>query len=306
MNSTNLPTTIGCGALVVWSLYAFVVSELLISLPVFETLFLMFLTSFGAMAVRLTLTKRWHLIKQPIGIWLIGVIGVCGSDVAYITAMKYAPPAHVDFIDYLWPFLVIIFSGFLPRERFTFQHLLAGFLGFLGVSLLLTGGQGLVGIEGSYFWGYLFSFIAAIIWSVYTIVNRFYKDVPIEIVGMYCGIGSLISLGLHGGFETWVTPSLSQGVMVGLLGLSSGVAYLLWTYGTQRGNLKLLGVFAYFTPVLSMGLLVASGKEPMSLALVFACILVVSGVIVGSVDWSRISARVGARFGFAKSQEIVS
>lgn len=292
-NSTSsLPTTIGCGALLVWSLYAFVVSEIIISLPIFQTLFLMFAISFLAMAVRLTVLKRWHLLKQPLIVWIVGVIGVCGSDVAYITAAKYAPPAHVDFIDYLWPFLVIIFSSFLPKERFTVQHIIAGSLGFLGVFLLLSGGDGLLGFKVEYVWGYFFAFLAALIWSAYTIINRWYQDMPTEMVGMFCGVGAIICLVIHGGFETWVMPTFAQSLWVGLLGLSSGVAYLFWTYATQKGNIKLLGVLAYFTPIISMGLLVSSGKEPMSVVLVFACVLVIAGVIVGSVDWNRIWVRL--------------
>lgn len=294
-NTTTLPTTIGCGALAVWSLYALVVSEILKNLPIFQTLFFMFFVCFIAMSIRLTLTKRWHLLfKQPILIWIVGIIGVCGSDIAYVTAVKYAPPAHVDFIDYLWPFIVILFTSFLPKERFTLQHLIAGLLGFLGVFLLLTGGNGFLGLKHDYFWGYSLAFVAALIWSAYTLMNRWYQEMPMEMVGMFCGIGAIISCILHFHLEVWVTPSFSDSLMVTLLGLSSGVAYLLWSYGTQKGNLKLLGVMAYFTPVISMSLLVLAGKEPMSLALVLACVLVVSGVFVGSMDWSRLRSRFQA------------
>ncbi len=73
------------------------------------------------MAIRLTLLKRWHLLKQPLMIWIIGIIGICGSDIAYITAVKYAPPAHVDFIDYLWPFLVILITGFFTQGTHHFS-----------------------------------------------------------------------------------------------------------------------------------------------------------------------------------------
>ncbi len=143
-------------------------------------------------------------------------------------------------------------------------------------------------MQGDYFYGYLFAFIAAVIWSSYTIMTRLFRETPMEMVGMYCGIGSIISLGLHLIFETWVAPSFTDSFMVILLGLSSGIAYLLWTYGIQKGNIKMLGVLAYFTPVLSMSLLVLSGKEPMSIALVAACFLVVLGVVVGSVNWSKL------------------
>lgn len=291
VQSTTFPTTVGCGALLVWSLYAVLVSELLGGLPVFETLFLMFLVSFLFMAFRLTVKKQWSLIKeQPFLIWLIGVLGVCGSDIAYISAVKYAPPAHVDFIDYLWPFLVIIFTGFLPKERFSLKHSIGGALGLLGVLLMLTGGEGWLGFKDHYLPGYLFALTAAIIWSSYTIFSSWYQKMPMEMVGMFCGIGALLSLGMHLQFEEFVVPTPLQALLVGALGLSSGLAYLFWTYGTQKGNVRMLGVLAYFTPVSSMSLLVFFDKEPMSIVLVFACLMVVSGVVIGSLDWGRVRA----------------
>lgn len=297
IQSVKFPTTIGCGALLVWSLYALIVSELLGRLPIFQTLFLMFGVSFVAMAIRLTFMKRWSVLKQPWPIWLIGVLGVCGSDVAYVSAVKYAPPAHVDFIDYLWPFFVIIFSSFLPKEKLTIQHVIAGGLGFFGVFLMLTGGKlSLAILQEEYLVGYIFALTAALVWSLYNIATRWYQEMPIEIVGMYCGIGALIAFLLHVQYEAWVMPTLFEGMLVFFLGLASGVAYIFWTYATQKGNFKLLGVLAYFTPVISMSFLVVCGKEPMSMVLVVACILVISGVIIGSIDWARLKSSLQLSF----------
>ncbi len=302
----KLPTTFGCGALLVWSLYALIVSELLGRLPIFQTLFLMFAVSFIAMAIRLTLMKRWHVLKQPWFVWFIGIMGVCGSDVAYVSAVKYAPPAHVDFIDYLWPFFVIIFSSFLPREKLTIQHVIAGALGFFGVFLMLTGGDWnfFSLLQGEYFVGYMFAFTAALVWSLYTIATRWYQELPIEIVGMYCGIGACIALGLHFQYETWVIPTPFEGILLFFLGLASGVAYIFWTYATQKGNFKLLGVLAYFTPVISMSFLVLCGKEPLSVILVLACILVISGVVIGSIDWARLRNSLQWVYGRRKLEEL--
>lgn len=288
IQSMKFPTALGCGALAMWSLYAVVVSELVNNLPVFQTLFLMFSVSFVVMAVRVTVLKRWYLLKQPWFVWLAGIFGVCGSDVAYVTAVKYAPIAHVDFIDYLWPFLVIVLSSFLPKERLSLQHFIGGSIGFLGVFLLLMGDVGSIGLKSDYVWGYILALIAALIWSIYTITARWYKEMPAEMVGMFCGVGAIISLALHSHFETWVLPTPLEACLVAILGISSGVAYLFWTYATQKGNLKLLGILAYFTPVVSMSLLVLTGKEPMSMILVLSCFFVVVGVAIGSINWERL------------------
>ncbi len=287
LKSTQNPifTATGCGALLIWAMYAFLVSEVLGNLPVYETIFLMFSFNFVVMAIRFTYKKQWNMLKQPLIVWLIGVLGVCGSDFTYVMAMKYAPPAHVDFIDYLWPFMVIVFSGFLPQERFTIRHIVGGALALVGVCMLLTSGEGL---QWDYMPGYIYAFIAASIWCLYTLFSRWYQKMPAEMVGIYYGVGALFALVLHQQQEVFVMPNVYEMFLILGLGLSSGLAALLWVLSTQKGNVKLLGVLAYFTPLLSMLLLVYCEKEPMSTGLIMASVLFMCGVLVGCIDWKRI------------------
>lgn len=288
----SVSTVTGCGALFIWAMYAFLVSELLASLPVFETICMSFGINFIVTAIRLTIMKQWGALKQPLFVWLIGVAGVCGSDFTYIAAMQYAPPAHVDFIDYLWPFLLIIGTSFLPNERFTPKHLIGGGLALGGVCFLLTNGQeGSSGFQWSYLQGYLYAFIAACIWCSYTLFSRWYQKMPSQMVGIYYGIGSLIAFTLHRHHEVFVKPSAYEMMLILILGLSSGIASLLWLYGSQKGNVKLLGVLAYCTPMMSMMMLVYAEKEPFSSTLVMACILFILGILVGSIDWQNLKLK---------------
>ena len=126
--SNSWATVIGYSGLVLWSLSPLMVAQLN-NIPTFEILTIALSISFFVIAVKLTVQKQWQRIKQPLLIWLVGVIGIYGNDLTYIAAFKYAPPAHVDLINYLWPIFVILGSGLLPSEKFTYRHLLAGLLG---------------------------------------------------------------------------------------------------------------------------------------------------------------------------------
>ena len=294
IGNVKLPTITACGALLIWAMYALLISEILTTLPKFETIFFMFGINFMAIAIRFTIKKQWSTLKQPPFVWLIGVLGTCGSDFAYITAMKYAPPAHVDLIDYLWPFLLIVFTGFLPKERFTLQHLLGGAIALLGVLFLLTGsaGEETIGFKWEYMPGYCCALTAACIWCLYTLFSRWYQKMPPEMGGMYYGVGAIIAFGLHTQHELFVMPSWYEASLLLVLGIAAGMANLLWIYGTRKGNVKLLGVLAYCTPMLSMTLLVCFGKEAPSLTLLIACLLFVSGILIGTLNWKRIYVRL--------------
>ena len=85
--------------------------------------------------------------------------------------------------------------------------------------------------------------------------------------------------------EHTVIPTLKEFVLITSLGISgAGIAYQLWDYGAKHGNLILLSLLNYVTPVVSMSLLVCFGKESSSLALWVACAMVSFGVVLGTAN----------------------
>ncbi len=261
-------------------------------MPIFQMTACVFSTTFLLVAIKLSVKKQWHRVKQPWWIWALGSAGICGSDFCYIAAFKHVPPAHIDFIDYLWPFLIILLSSMLPKEKLTFPQVLGGLFCVMGVYfLLIASGKSLFTMNLVYLKGYAFALSGALAWSIYSIVSRSIRSrIPVEMYGMYAGIGALSSLGMHCGTETWQVPTWYQSSLIALTGLF-GLAYMLWDSSIRSGNFKLLHLLAYFTPVMSVTFLVLAGKQDFSLYLVLACFWVVCGVVVGSLDWKVLSLR---------------
>lgn len=289
-NHRKAATLLGCGALFMWGIEPLLVSEL-DGMPIFQTLAIVFLSSFLVTALRLTFTRRWSLIiKQPFFIWVVGTLGICGSDFAYFLGAELAPIAHVDLIDYIWPCLVVVFTSLLPKETFKFRYILGGLLGLGGIYVLLTKGDGWDAIDVRYFYGYMLALYGAVLWGGYSAFSRYFESTPTEMVGIYCGVGSVICFILHATIETTVIPSASQAGLAILTGVTgAGLAYQLWDYGVKFGHVQLLGVVTYFVRIFAMVLLVSFGKEPFSWSLVMACSLVVIGVYVTSLDNKTVS-----------------
>ncbi len=63
-----------------------------------------------------------------------------------------------------------------------------------------------------------------------------------------------------------------------------GVAFYLWDRAMKRGNLRLVGVASYATPLLSTLLLVASGNSEATPQLWIAAVLVTAGAALGGGD----------------------
>lgn len=279
-------TLIGYCGLFFWTIAAALVASVE-NIPIFQVLSTALGVSFSVTALYLTFTKRWFLLKQPLLLWIVGILGIFGNDVLYIAAFKFAPPVQADLIAYLWPIFVIVFSGLLPREKFSIKHVLAGILGFAGVCFLITEGEALSSFQLQYLPGYCFALGSAIVWSIYTLIARHYGKTRSEMIGLYCGFGMLFSIVAHFQFETTVTPTSTQWFVMLIMGLTTqGLAYFFWDFGIKRGNFKLLNVLSYGNPVLSVLLLIVFGFAQPSFSLFIACILVTAGGLIASISWS--------------------
>src|SRR3954465_15858255 len=56
-------------------------------------------------------------LKQPAEGWALGVGGLFGYHALYFLALRLAPPAEAQLVNYLWPVLIVLLSAFLPGER---------------------------------------------------------------------------------------------------------------------------------------------------------------------------------------------
>ena len=282
-------TQLGCCALVLWTIEPLLISEVN-SLPIFELLTIIFSSACAVTSFRITRKKNWSkVIKQPLHVWAAGIAGICVSDFAYIYGAKFAPIAHVDLIDYMWPCLVIIFASLLPKERLSIHHLIGGLVSALGILILIGHSQQAHVLGPHYIIGYVLAILGACLWAGYSAFSRHFNNVPTEMIGMYCGAGALISLLMHIIFESFVMPSFHELFLAIITGVaSSGIAYQLWDHGIKFGNIYLLGALTYAARMIAMALLVLFGKEPLTLNLILACILASAGVLICSLEQNTI------------------
>ena len=126
-------TLIGFIAVLLWATLALFTTATG-SVPPFLLLSLTFGIAFAVSLLRWIWLARNNtaafraLLRQPLAVWLIGIIGLFGYHALYFTALDNAPPVEASLIAYLWPLLIVLFSALLPGERLHWTHLLGGAL----------------------------------------------------------------------------------------------------------------------------------------------------------------------------------
>jgi drug/metabolite transporter (DMT)-like permease len=222
------------------------------------------------------------LRQVPLRIYVFGTLGLFGYHALYFSALRLAPAAEAGLIAYLWPLLIVIFSGLLPGEKVKRGHLIGALLGFGGAAMIISGGG--EGLKSEYLRGYGLALICALTWSGYSVLSRLVGEAPTQSVAVFCLASAALSLPLHLLFETTVLPNTTTAwISTVLLGLGPvGLAFFVWDIGVKKGDIQLLGTASYAAPLLSTLILVVAGIAPVSLTLAVSALLVTGGAALAA------------------------
>ena len=218
----------------------------------------------------------------PLRGYIFGALGLFAYHLLYFSALRLAPAAEAGLIAYLWPLLIVVFSGLLPSERLRSGHVIGALFGFAGAALIITGGG--TGLSGDYIEGYLLALLAAFTWASYSVLSRLVGTAPTASVAIFCLATSALSLPLHFVFEETLLPETALGwaSIVGL-GLGPvGFAFYVWDIGCKQGDIQLLGTSSYAAPLLSTLVLILAGFAAPSMTLLWAALLITGGALIAA------------------------
>jgi drug/metabolite transporter (DMT)-like permease len=218
----------------------------------------------------------------PLRVQAFGTAGLLGYHLLYFSALRLAPPAEAGLIAYLWPLLIVVFSGLLPGERLRPGHVAGALVAFAGAALIVLGGR--VALDTAALPGLGLAFLCALTWSGYSVLSRRLGAVPTESVVLYCAWTALLSAVAHLAFESTAWPAGATGwASVIALGLGPvGLAFYVWDVGMKRGDIQLLGVASYAAPLLSTIALVLAGFASPTPVLIVAAILIAGGAAIAA------------------------
>lgn len=215
-------------------------------------------------------------------VYAFGTVGLFGYHALYFSALRLAPAAEAGLIAYLWPLLIVLFSGLLPGESLRLGHLVGAVLGFAGAALIITGGG--AGFDMAHVPGYVLALLCALTWSGYSVISRKIGSAPTSSVAVFCLATAFLSAGLHLAVEPTVWPQGTIGWLATVgLGLGPvGLAFYVWDIGVKHGDIQMLGTMSYAAPLLSTVILVGVGIAAATWSLGLAAVLITGGAAIAA------------------------
>jgi drug/metabolite transporter (DMT)-like permease len=278
-------TLVGFTAVLMWSLLALFTAASG-RVPPFQLAAMTFAVGGGIGAVTWLFRKgAVSALRQPPAIWTLGVGGLFGYHALYFLALRLAPPAEAQLINYLWPLLIVLFAAVLLRERLRAHHIAGVILGLIG-TIVLLGGSANLSMARQFIPGYCAALVAAFVWATYSVLSRRFAAVPTDAVAGFCLATAMLGTIFHLLFEDTVWPgNYREWLAVAGLGIGPvGAAFYAWDVGVKHGDIRVLGAAAYAAPVLSTLLLVLAGYAEPSISLALAAALIAGGGLLAAKD----------------------
>lgn len=292
--TTRAATAVGFISILLWSQLA-VLTTLSGTVPPFQLVAMSFwLGGTIGFIYLLRIPKGLQfLVKTPAPAWALGVAGLFGYHFFYFLALRSAPAAEANLINYLWPLLIVLFSALFPSRSdeagLKWWHVCGAALGLAGTILIVTGGKGSTSSFSSNeipWLGYGAAIGAALVWSSYSVANRRLAKVPSTSVAGFCLVTAIVAALAHVALEDTIWPAnMTEWLAIAGLGLGPvGAAFYFWDYGVKHGDIRVLGSVAYAIPLLSTLSLVVFGLSQATPSLWIACLLITLGAVLAAKD----------------------
>ena len=288
--SSSRATLIGFMAILLWSLLS-LLTVASGTVPPFQLAAMTFAIG-GTLGAASLMSRRagmqalrQQFSGQPWQVWALGVGGLFGYHALFFLALRLAPPAEAQLVNYSWPLLIVLFSALLPGEHLKSHHVAGALIALAGTAVLFFA-RGGIGFAQDYLPGFTAAFVAAFTWAIYSVASRRFAAVPTGTVAGFCLATAALAAIFHLAFEATQWPqSAAQWLAVAGLGIGPvGAAFYAWDIGMKQGDIRILGVGAYLAPLLSTAFLVLAGYAAASLSLVLAAVLIAGGGILAAKD----------------------
>lgn len=271
----------GVMAIIFWSFSALFMSYAS-DAPVFLIMTVQYFSSavlitLALIFMRKNLKNYWTRSLKGIALPFLG-IGL--YSLLFILAFKNAPPTEAALLNYLWPILLIFFSGLINNKKVATTSIIGSFIAFSGIVILKIDFNSL---SHSFQLGHAFALTAAIVWAVYSIALQKSPTVKYAMPQTFLAL-TLFSACLHLCFEDIYSGSSTPLYFALALGFTSGSAYILWNHAMKQGNIDIVGILSYSTPLLSIVLLVNFGQDTPPPYILISLMMLFVGTIIVAKD----------------------
>lgn len=213
----------------------------------------------------------------------IGIPGTIFYYMFYYAGTDILPASQAFIINYLWPIMSVLFACIILREKLTAKKLIAIFISFFGV-IVVIGGD-IKDFNGQMLFGVLCCILGAVSYGIFTALNQkmnYNKSMTLMISYFATFIFTTLVNLINGDI---FIPGINQ--MLGFVWngvFTVAIANTFWIMALEAGKTEKVSNLAYITPFLSLIWTSLFLNEEIKLNSLIGLTIIIFGILIQMKD----------------------
>jgi len=225
--------------------------------------------------------EKRDLVKLAI----IGFMGVTVLELLVMYSIKFTTLANASLLNVApWPIMVALFAPLFTREKMTVKLAIGGVVAFVGVTLIILGGEDSFSLDSQYMIGNLLALSISVLGALFNLsyMPLMNKYSSLRVTSWYILFGSifLIPFSLTG----WSAINWSDVNVVAWGSVAYNVvvcavlAFIIWNTSMKKVGATKSNFFRYFVPATATIAGMFFFNEMISLVQIFGGIIIILGL----------------------------
>ena len=201
----------------------------------------------------------------------------------YYAGTDILPASQAFIINYLWPIMSVVFACIILREKLTAKKIIAIFISFLGV-IVVVGGD-INDFNGQMLFGVLYCILGAVSYGIFTALNQkmnYNKSMTLMLSYFATFIFTTLVNLINGDI---FIPGANQ--MLGFVWngiFTVAIANTFWVMALETGKTEKVSNLAYITPFLSLVWTYLFLDEAIKLNSLVGLVIIIAGILIQMKD----------------------
>jgi len=197
----------------------------------------------------------------------------------YYAGTDILPASQAFIINYLWPIMSVVFACIILREKFTAKKLIAIFISFFGVIVVMGGDMN--GFNGQMLLGVICCILGAVSYGIFTALNQkmnYNKSMTLMVSYFATFIFTTLINLINGDIFIPGTNQMLGFVWNGIFPVA--IANTFWVMALENGKTEKISNLAYITPFLSLVWTYLFLDEAIKLNSLVGLIVIIFGILI--------------------------
>ncbi|MBQ2897240.1 MAG: DMT family transporter [Clostridia bacterium] len=220
-----------------------------------------------------------YKLKDYLIMVAIGIPSTIFYYMFYYAGTDILPASQAFIINYLWPIMSVLFACIILKEKFTAKKLVAIFISFFGV-IVVIGGD-IDGFNGQMLFGALYCILGAVSYGIFTALNQkmnYNKSMTLMVSYFATFIFTLLINLINGDVFIPDTNQMLGFVWNGVFTVA--IANTFWVMALETGKTEKVSNLAYITPFLSLVWTYLFLNEAIKLSSLVGLIIIIFGILI--------------------------